>query len=75
MPLALSTTQVAVHCWRSLHPMLVCVGVVVGILLTHPVAAHNVGIALAYPVEGITIDGDFADWPDSLGRYPIAGWQ
>lgn len=30
------------------------------------------GVALAYPVEGIRIDGDLSDWPAALPRYPIA---
>ncbi|MBT4501112.1 MAG: PAS domain S-box protein, partial [Gemmatimonadetes bacterium] len=34
--------------------------------------AHNGAVALAYPVEGITIDADFGDWPDGLPVYPIA---
>jgi hypothetical protein len=29
--------------------------------------AHNGAVAVAYPVEGITVDGDFSDWP----RYAI----
>ena len=34
--------------------------------------AHNGAVALAYPVSGITVDGDLADWPEGLLRYPIA---
>ena len=30
------------------------------------------GLALAYPVEGIRIDGDLSDWPTELPRYSIA---
>ncbi len=30
------------------------------------------GLALAYPVEGIRIDGDLSDWPAELLRYPVA---
>jgi hypothetical protein len=28
-------------------------------------------VALAYPVENITIDGDLSDWPDGLASYPV----
>jgi signal transduction histidine kinase/ligand-binding sensor domain-containing protein/FixJ family two-component response regulator len=30
------------------------------------------GLALAYPVAGIRIDGDLTDWPAGVPRYPIA---
>ncbi len=33
--------------------------------------ADNGAIAYAYPVSGITVDGDLSDWPDGLQRYPI----
>jgi signal transduction histidine kinase/ligand-binding sensor domain-containing protein/CheY-like chemotaxis protein len=29
------------------------------------------GLALAYPVSGIQIDGNLSDWPSNLPRYPI----
>lgn len=32
-----------------------------------PVQAHHGRVAVAYPVQGITIDGDLSDWP----RYAI----
>ncbi|OJJ15402.1 hypothetical protein BKI52_38970 [marine bacterium AO1-C] len=31
----------------------------------------NGAMAYAYPIEGITIDGDIADWPKNLTRFPI----
>ena len=37
-----------------------------------PAAAHNGALAIAVPVEGIEIDGDFSDWPQDMRRYPIA---
>ena len=37
-----------------------------------PVAAHNGAAAIAVPVQGIVLDGDFSDWPDGMRRYPIA---
>ena len=40
--------------------------------LSLPAAAHNRAVAIAVPVEGITIDGDFSDWPETMVRYPIA---
>jgi hypothetical protein len=36
--------------------------------------ADNGAVALARPVNKITVDGDFADWPSSLPWYPIE-WQ
>ena len=36
-----------------------------------PVAAHNGRVALAYPVDGITVDGDLSDWPPEMIRHPI----
>ena len=29
-------------------------------------------MAIAVPVEGITIDGDLSDWPQDMVRYPIS---
>ena len=40
--------------------------------LSLPAAAHNGALATAVPVAGITIDGDFSDWPAGMTRYPIA---
>ena len=37
-----------------------------------PVSAHNGAVAIAVPVEGITVDGDLSDWPEGMRRYPIA---
>lgn len=34
--------------------------------------AHNGAVALAYPVDGITVDGRLDDWPRDMRRYPIA---
>ena len=36
-----------------------------------PLAAHNGAVALAVPIEGIVVDGDFSDWPTDLVRYSI----
>ena len=47
---------------------------VVGLLLVglvRPVSAHNGAMAIAVPVEGITVDGDLSDWPEGMRRYPI----
>ena len=33
--------------------------------------AHNGSLAVAVPVEGITVDGDLSDWPTDLQVYPI----
>ena len=42
------------------------------VLLSGPAAAHNGAVAVAVPVEGITVDGDLGDWPEGMDRYPIA---
>ena len=42
------------------------------LLSAPPARAHNGAVALAYPVRGIVVDGDFSDWPEHLPRYPIA---
>jgi|GEM_PF-1147032 len=33
--------------------------------------AHNGVVATAVNIDGITIDGDFSDWPEGLETYPI----
>ncbi|GJM30046.1 MAG: hypothetical protein DHS20C17_26810 [Cyclobacteriaceae bacterium] len=33
--------------------------------------AHNGAIAYAYPIEGITVDGNLDEWPLDLMQYPI----
>ena len=39
--------------------------------LSRPSQAHNGRVAVAYPVESITIDADLSDWPEELAKYPI----
>ena len=34
--------------------------------------AHNGSVAVAVPLQGITVDGDLSDWPAGMRRYPIA---
>jgi len=48
----------------SVTPLLLC-------MLAHPVTAHNGRVALAYPVENITLDGDLSDWPTDFVSYAI----
>ena len=36
-----------------------------------PTLAHNGSVAVAYPIRGITVDGDLSDWPDSRTAYPV----
>ena len=31
--------------------------------LPHSAQAHNGAVAIAVPMEGITVDGDLSDWP------------
>ena len=41
------------------------------LLIALPVFAHNGAVAIAVPVEGITVDGDLSDWPEDMVKYPI----
>jgi len=41
------------------------------LLLSLPVQAHNGAVAIAVPVEGITVDGDLSDWPEGMRKYSI----
>ena len=34
------------------------------------VQAHNGATAIAVPLEDIVIDGELADWPADMERYP-----
>ncbi|MCP4609871.1 MAG: PAS domain S-box protein [Planctomycetes bacterium] len=40
-------------------------------ILPSTAASHNGAVALAYPIDGIIIDGNLDDWPDDMRRYPI----
>ena len=40
-------------------------------LLCQPLFAHNGSVAYAYPLGKITIDGNFADWPQNATKYKI----
>ena len=40
-------------------------------ILHSTAAAHNCAVALAYPIDGIIIDGILNDWPEDMRRYPI----
>ena len=42
------------------------------LLHPHPTTAHNGAVAIAVPVEGITVDGDLSDWPEGMREYEIA---
>jgi len=35
------------------------------------VSASNGTLAIAVPVEGITVDGHLLDWPEGMTAYPI----
>ena len=39
--------------------------------LTSPSVAHNGAVAIAVPVEGIVVDGQFDDWPEGVQRWPV----
>jgi len=40
--------------------------------LHSPTQAHSGPVALAIPLEGITVDGNLSDWPAGMRQYPIA---
>jgi CubicO group peptidase (beta-lactamase class C family) len=40
-------------------------------LIPHYLFAHNGSVAYAYPLEKITVDGDFSDWPRDAYKYRI----
>ena len=42
------------------------------LVLVGPVAAHNGSVAVAYPVDGIVVDGDLSDWPADMERYEVS---
>ena len=52
--------------WRV---VLLALWLVLGPTLT--TRAQDSGVALAYPVSGIKIDGDFSDWPTGLPTYAM----
>jgi signal transduction histidine kinase/ligand-binding sensor domain-containing protein/CheY-like chemotaxis protein len=39
--------------------------------MAYPIQAHNGVVALAIPVENITIDGDLSDWPEGMTYYAV----
>ncbi len=41
------------------------------LMMAAPCFAHSGAAAICLPVSGITVDGDFADWPDDLPHYSI----
>jgi hypothetical protein len=47
---------------------------IAGLLLAAVISAygHSGQIALAYPVQGLHVDGDFSDWPAAASLYPLA---
>ena len=52
----------------SLWILLVC------LVFPGAVFAHNGAIAIALPGEGITVDGDLADWPATIEWNPVENW-
>ena len=52
-----------------------CLSLCIVLVWAKLVAAHNGAVAVAYPVSGITVDGDLADWREGLPRYPITQFE
>ncbi len=63
------------NCETSLLPLdklAICsLIILLQVSMTIPLIAHNGAIAYAYPIEGISVDGDFSDWPQGLKRYSM----
>ena len=55
---------------RIPHTSFWTVSVILGVLVC-PSDAHNGGIAIAVPVEGIVVNGDLSDWPEDTHFYRI----
>jgi len=45
---------------------------VVGILFSMTLNAHNGEVAIANSIQGIVVDAKFDDWPPTAVRYPIS---
>ena len=45
------------------------------LLTALPVFAHNGAVAIAVPVEGITVDGDLSGWAIDGPAHPIPSGQ
>jgi serine phosphatase RsbU (regulator of sigma subunit)/ligand-binding sensor domain-containing protein len=55
---------------NSMKPILYTITLLLLFSQPHPSHAHNGAVAIAVPVEGITVDGDFSDWPEGMREYP-----
>ena len=59
---------------RQLPRLVFVVWIILVLCLPSSVQAHNGAVAIAVPVKGIEVDGDLADWPEGMRRYPIV-WE
>lgn len=60
----------SVVCYRHFYKACyVLVLVFLQLIINSRLSAHNGAIGYAYPVSGITIDGDLRDWPTNIERY------
>ncbi len=55
----------------SLERRFVAVFAAAMLIGSYPAHAHNDAVGIAFPVRGITVDGDLGDWPAGLRMYPI----
>jgi CubicO group peptidase (beta-lactamase class C family) len=55
----------------SLHGKLVALCAAVMLIASCPTYGQNGAVGVAFPVQGITVDGDLGDWPMGLQTYPI----
>ena len=59
------------HCSGRIKVAILGFILLLALLHPYPSHAHNGAIAIAVPVEGITVDGDLSDWPEGMRKYPI----
>ncbi len=64
-------TQRFLHIIREMRRSSAILAFLLALGVGTPAAAHNAAVALAVPVHGITVDGDFEDWPVDAPRHEI----
>ena len=54
--------------FRQISNINLLVFTLIFMILSSQAAAHNGAVALAWPLDGITIGGNLDDWPDDMRR-------
>ena len=52
-------------------PLIAAILLLLCLAASGPALAHNGSVAVAYPIRGITVDGDLSDWPASVAAYTV----